>query len=1246
MRDERKNKAELIEELKTLRKRISELEEAKETLQKSGEKWRSLAETAPSFILTVSRDGTIQFVNRPTGGLTREQSIGTKVYEYVEPGQCDIMRRCIEKVFQTGKPGSYEILGVGSDGKNSVWYETNLGPIIHDGKVVAVTMVSTDITERKKAVEEINKLAMFLSENPNPVLRIARDGTVLYANEASSPVLETWGIKIGQSLPEAYYERIKEALNFSKTSRFEFDCYDGRIFLVTLAPVVEQEYLNAYGIDITERKRAEKVLEDSEERLRLFMDSATEGFALWDSGFNLIKVNETVMNMFSTGTKEEDVIGKNALEIVPDLKQSGRYDQYMEVIKTGKSLFLEDIVPHSKFGNIRIDVKVFRVGNGLGMITNDITERKKIEEALRQNEERYRSVVEDSPGLLCSFLPDGEISFVNTAYCEYFDKTREELVGSNFTSLIPEESRQAVLDNILSLTVDSPLMTHEHKVIATDGQIRWHRWTNRAFFDDRGHPVLFQSFGEDITEHKKIDEALQKNKRWLEYLVSSNPAVIYTSKASGDYGATYISGNVTSLTGYEAKDFVENSSFWINHIHPDDKQRILDGLPSVFEKGYHSHEYRFLYKDGSYQWMLDEMRLVRDEQGNPLEIIGYWINITDRKKAEDALSESEEQFRSLLQTAPNVILFLSADYRILEFNTEAEQIYSCKREEALGKSYLETFLPESARAGVAEDIRKVLAGKTARAYENTIKCADGIEHVFMWNMNRVLDKQGSPMGVIAAGQDITERKRSEEALAESEEKYRTLVESAGDSIATIDINGVFLFVNKWMGKDMGGKPEEFLGKTMWDLFPKEIAERQAASVQKVIETKKGLNLVQPTEIQGQLRWYNTKIEPLRDKSGEVSTAMIIARDVDEIKRAEEKIQRLSSAVDSSINGIAIADLKGDLIYTNKSFLKMWRYEAENKVLGKNAVEFWQIQDDASKVIETLQSRESWVGEMTALRKDGSTFEAQISASRVANTDGSVVCMMASFLDITESKQKEDELRVYREQMARAEELASLGTLSATVAHELTQPLTVIRLSLENALEKLQATSSPETITKKLKDSLNEASNINSIVERFRSFARKSTDKNIKEVDLKTIAERIINLLKENARRARVVVRFEGMDELPSFYSNEKDLEQLFFALIDNTIHAADGKEPRRLVISSALKGEHIELRFADNCGGIAPENLDKIFEPFFTTKPTKEGTGLGLCIVQDIVSRAGGKIHVESKFGEGSTFIVTLRINE
>ena len=151
----------------------------------------------------------------------------------------------------------------------------------------------------------------------------------------------------------------------------------------------------------------------------------------------------------------------------------------------------------------RLDVDGDAVIEGLAF---DITTQKHAEQALRESEQRYRGVVEDTPVLICRFLPGGEIIFVNEAYCRYFAKTAEELVGSNFLTLIPEKDREIVMRNINALTVDSPTQSHDHRVVTPEGTARWQRWTNRALFDKEGNIVAYQAIGDDITEQKKIDK--------------------------------------------------------------------------------------------------------------------------------------------------------------------------------------------------------------------------------------------------------------------------------------------------------------------------------------------------------------------------------------------------------------------------------------------------------------------------------------------------------------------------------------------------------------------------------------------------------------------------------------------------------------------------------------------------------------------------------------------------------------------
>jgi C4-dicarboxylate-specific signal transduction histidine kinase len=229
-------------------------------------------------------------------------------------------------------------------------------------------------------------------------------------------------------------------------------------------------------------------------------------------------------------------------------------------------------------------------------------------------------------------------------------------------------------------------------------------------------------------------------------------------------------------------------------------------------------------------------------------------------------------------------------------------------------------------------------------------------------------------------------------------------------------------------------------------------------------------------------------------------------------------------------------------------------------------------------------------------------------------------------------------------MIRAEQLASLGTLSATLSHELTQPLTVIRLSIQNSLEDLMAVSGPERVIEDLKDGLTEIASVTAIAERFRSFARRSSEKVARDICVEDTARKVMELLQESARRANLAVEMQGLDALPAVCMYEKDLEQLIFAMAQNAIQAADGRQRHRFTITGCHDGDHIELQFADDCGGIAPENLAHVFEPFFTTKPPGEGTGLGLCIAQRVVSQARGRMSVESDFGQGTVFRVSLPV--
>ncbi len=240
------------------------------------------------------------------------------------------------------------------------------------------------------------------------------------------------------------------------------------------------------------------------------------------------------------------------------------------------------------------------------------------------------------------------------------------------------------------------------------------------------------------------------------------------------------------------------------------------------------------------------------------------------------------------------------------------------------------------------------------------------------------------------------------------------------------------------------------------------------------------------------------------------------------------------------------------------------------------------------------------------------------------------------------RQATKELQAYQEHMARVERLASLGTLSAMVAHEMNQPLTVLRLMLQNCLAQLKSDGPSPELVGDLESCLEAVSTAASIVDRFRSFAKQSSTGQTTRVSLQEVARRVLRVWEESARDAGVTLVVQGLDGIPEVGLDENDAEQIFFSLVENAIQASDGRGEHRLTITSMARGALVELVFADDCGGIAPQDMDRIFQPFFTTKSDGQATGLGLCIVERILRRVGGKIHVDNRPGDGVTFTLSL----
>jgi len=871
--------------------------------------------------------------------------------------------------------------------------------------------------------------------------------------------------------------------------------------------------------DVTKRKYAEDELRASEEKYRFLFNAIPTGIGISDYEGNILDCNRATEEMLGYSRDELKLMNVTDYYGDPDERP-----KLMDMLGESGKLRNVELGFRRKDGSIldtliNVDV-IERDGKKVLLTTSrNVTERKRAEIALKESERKHRALIANIPAVTWTTDSAGNTTFISINVERVYGYSPEEIYAQGdrlWLGRVHPDDVGEVRNAFRALFEENKPYDIEYRIRRKDGEWIWLHDRSISTYEKDGTRYADGIFT-DVTKRKKAEEEIRKFKTIAERAGYGSAIVDLEGNL------VFVNRSFAEMHGYRIDELIGKK---LSIFHSEEQRGRVNILNEqlVEEGSYVAEEVWHVKRDNTEFPALMNGTLIKDEAGKPLFMAATAIDITESKLAEEALRQSEQRYRSLVENLPQKVFLKDLNSIYVSCNENFACDLGISPEEAVGKSDYDFFPAQMAEKYRADDKRIVESGETKDIEE--VYIAGGQEMVVHTVKTPVRDAEGSITGVLGIFWDVTEQHRLEQALRESEQKYRAVVESAGETIASLDRNGVYLFINGTGAERLGGKVEDFIGKTIWDVFPNEIAERQMGIVRAVIDSGKEVNSENATVLQGRTRWYNTTIEPLRDSRGEVTAALVIARDVHDVRQAEL------------------------------------------------------------------------------------------------------------------------EREAYSEKMMRAEQLASLGTLSATLAHELTQPLTVISLSLEDALAELEIGPCLPLVGEALQDSLKEVSSVTSIVERFRNFARKSAEKSIDKVDIQAVAERIVKLLNRSARQAGVELCLVGIEGLPAIYANEKELEQLFFALIQNAIQAAGDKSDRELVVSGVEKDGFVELRFTDNCGGIEPEDVDRIFEPFFTTKGPGEGTGLGLCIVQRVAERSGGRAQVENRLGEGATFVVTLGIGE
>ena len=381
-------------------------------------------------------------------------------------------------------------------------------------------------------------------------------------------------------------------------------------------------------------------------------------------------------------------------------------------------------------------------------------------------------------------------------------------------------------------------------------------------------------------QNEQAEAALRDSEKHLRTVIASAPVVLWELDRRGII--TFAEGADTGRAGIpSAKDAVGRHAV---EVAPriddfDDRMRRLlagESITTTEEVGETTTESR--------------QSPLRDAEGNITGVIGVSYDITDRIHAEQALRDSEERYRTLVQELPIAVIRTPVDdtARLLMANPAAAKMVGYDSVAELLQCTPQDLCddPQLRRRMMHELIE---TGQVVD-FECQLRNKDGSPVWAAMTGKVVRDTQDKPVYIDFLSRDITGQKRAEQALRESEEKYRTLVENAGEAISLVNADGEFLFMNNTAAERLGGTPADFIGKSMWALFPKKAADLQATAIQEVIATARGHTMEHLTVLQGQPRWYQTGIQPVRDHQGTVTSALVIARDVTDWKHAQAALQ--------------------------------------------------------------------------------------------------------------------------------------------------------------------------------------------------------------------------------------------------------------------------------------------------------------------------------------------------------------------
>jgi PAS domain S-box-containing protein len=663
-------------------------------------------------------------------------------------------------------------------------------------------------------------------------------------------------------------------------------------------------------------------------------------------------------------------------------------------------------------------------------------ELEKTVRSLRLSETRYRTLVETSPGLVVMLDLAGNIVMVNPFGLQLYGYDRlEEVTGKSMLDFVLPDDREYVFKAFQDGLESGGIKDINFQSVRKDGATFAAELNATVILDEGGKPQAVIGVGRDVTARNEADRLLREAKEGLaeqvaltvaelkqttfrlEKLVKNAPTIIYTFRPS-DRVITYISENVTTLLGYPPSSFTGDPEFWRNHLHPEDMKRISAELLQPKNQEVSIFESRFLKSDGSYCWLRGERKLLRAEDGTPLEYIGSLSDISDLKNTEESIRHSEARYRDLYENMIDAYAMVNMESRIVEFNRAYQIMMGYEPEELRKLTYLD-LTPKRWHDFETQIVEKqVIPNGFSDIYEKEYIRKDGT--IFPVELRTVLlrDEAGNPVGMWAIIRDISGRKVIDQILRESEARYRELLDNSLQGVIVFEDTQI-AYVNRAITELLGYSRAELETLTTTDIIlqvhpeDRHIFEENLQAPPFGIPSSERFSL-RVIHNNGTMRWLEARSVPMKFQGKPAQMVTVI--DVTDIKRVEAELQESERNQRTILNAsdalVFLLDRHGHIMSANDKFVERMNvnpdtiagtafYDILPHEIARTRNEFYEQVIESGKPASFVDSRA------------GVWFENNMYPIRDAS--GKVISVAVYARDITEQRRVTEALRLSEEQ---------------------------------------------------------------------------------------------------------------------------------------------------------------------------------------------------------------------------------------